>query len=129
DGIWVEHPRGQPMRFSVCDPAAGLAHFERLAVETQSCQEPAMKWFVAMNAGLFPFVRHLCVSRLIQINLGDSQSGKTSGATRFCRLHALGEAYGNASVASLNNEPDPGLLALDNKENSNFTQDLIDFFL
>jgi len=88
-----------------------------------------MRWFVAMDAGLFPFIRDSCPARLILVLIGPSQVGKTSGAQRFTLLHGLGEVKGDFSVAALSNLGDNGLLVLDNKEQVNFKQPLIDFGL
>jgi hypothetical protein len=128
--LWLEHPTGCPMEYQhPSDPTTGLGHFKRLLVETQACRIPEMKWLVAMHEGLFPFVRDVSPARLIAVHLGPSQSGKTSGAQRFTILHGLGNVKGDYSVAALGNMPEIGLLVLDNKEQSNFTRELIDFLL
>jgi hypothetical protein len=58
-----------------------------------------------------------------------TQQGKTTGAKRFILLHGLGDVTGDGSVAALANEPDQGLLVLDNKEQTNFDKRLIDYCL
>jgi hypothetical protein len=129
DQLWLEHPYNDALNFvpaSLCD---GLARFERLLVETQACQMPAMQWLVAMHEGLFPFIRDICPARMLVVHIGSTQQGKTSGAQRFTLLHGLGEVTGDYSVAALNNMGDIGLLVMDNKEQANFTQSLIDFLL
>lgn len=129
DSFWLEHPYDSPLTYADGDPIPQLEQFERLLVDTQACAVPAMRWFVAMAEGLFPFVRDLCAARLLTVHLGPSQCGKTTGARRFVILHGLGDVKGDFSVASLGNMHDPGLLVLDNKEHSNFKQDLIDYCL
>ena len=129
DHLWVEHPYDSPLNYTDSDPAVGLGLFEKLIVETQACRSPAMRWFVAMAAGLFPFVRDSCPARMLLVAIGPSQSGKTSGAQRFTLLHRLGEVKGDFSVAALSSLGDIGLLVMDNKEQVNFTQPLIDFDL
>lgn len=128
DNIWIEHPKNEPFRI-IPDSTFGLELFEKLCVETQACAESSMKWFVAMHEGLFPYVRELCANRFIVVHVGASQKGKTTGVQRFTYLHGLGEVTGDFTVASLNNLGDIGLLAMDNKEQSNFTQGLLDFCL
>lgn len=129
DSIWVEHPRNEPLKYTTADPKDGLERFERLVVETQACRVPEMRWLVAINNTLYPYVRDLSPARFILIAIGKSQQGKTSGQQRFTLLHGLGEVMGDYTVAALGNLPDPGLLVIDNKEQANFTQPLIDFCL
>ncbi len=129
DSFWLEHPYNSPLTYTEGDPIPHLEQFEQLLVDTQACAVPAMRWLVAMAEGLFPFVRDLSNARLLTVHLGPSQCGKTTGARRFVLLHGLGDVKGDFSVASLGNMPDPGLLVLDNKEHSNFKQDLIDYCL
>jgi hypothetical protein len=130
DAVWVEHPNGSPFGWSKShDTRIFLSHFERWLVDTQACQEPAMRWFVAMHEGLFPFVRDLAPARFLVVHIGDSQTGKTTGAERFTLLHGLGSVKGDYSVAALGNTGDIGLLAMDNKEQTNLTPDYIDFLL
>jgi hypothetical protein len=129
DSVWVEHPDQTPFGYSSSDPAVGLLHLERLVVETQACLQPEMRWFVAMQEGFFPYVRELCPSRFITVHIGPSQQGKTTGAEKFTILHGLGCVKGDYSVPALAGLGDIGLLVLDNKEQSNFSQGLIDFCL
>ncbi len=129
DHFWLEHPSNAPLQYQPGDPMEGLSLFERLVVETQACQSPSMRWFVAFAAGLFPFIRDSCPARLILVLIGPSQSGKTSGAQRFTLLHGLGDVKGDYSVAALSSLCDIGLLVLDNREQANFNQQLIDFCL
>jgi hypothetical protein len=130
DQLWVEHPYSEPLRYSdEADVWDGLQVFERLLVDTQACSDPAMRWMVAMNAGLFPYIRDTSPARMILELIGGSQSGKTTGAQRFTILHGLGEVQIDVSVATLGNQGDIGLLVLDNKEQANFTQQLIDYCL
>jgi len=130
DSVWVEHPEGKPFSYSDADPTAGLAHFERLVVETQACKVPEMKWFIAIHEGLFPFIREECPARFIVVHIGPSQlAGKTSGAQRYTLFQGLGEVKGDFTVAALNNQGDIGLLVMDNKEQANFTGELIDYCL
>ncbi len=129
DHFWVEHPCSEPLRYSSVDVTVGLADFERLLVDTQACSVPAMRWLVAMQAGLFPYIRHSCPARFLVELIGPTQSGKTSGARRFTLLHGLGDVKGDFTVAGLAALGDIGLLVLDNKEQANFNQPLIDFCL
>lgn len=129
DKFWVEHPNNEPLSYSPVDIKAELANFERLVVDTQACEQPEMRWLVAMNEGLFPFVRELCPSRFILVHQGSTQQGKTSGAERFTRLHGLGAVHGDTSIAALGNMGDIGLLVMDNKEQANLTQPFIDYLL
>lgn len=57
DSFWIEHPEGDAFRFVPGDPTDGLQWFERLVVDTQACLHPEMRWLVAMNEGLFPYIR------------------------------------------------------------------------
>ena len=127
--FWVKHPKTAPFKYVEADPQPGLAEFEHLLVDTLACRDPEMRWLVAMNEGLFPFVRDLCGARLIFIHQGSTQQGKTTGARRFILLHGLGDVTGDGSVAGLSNQSDVGLLVLDNKEQKNLNQALIDFCL
>ena len=129
DSIWLEHPYDDPLQMTPAPTLNGLEHFERLLVDTQACQVPEMKWFVAMHEGLFPFIRDASPARLVVVHIGSTQQGKTTGAQRFTLLHGLGDVKGDYSVAALNNMGDIGLLVMDNKEQANFTQQLIDFLL
>ena len=130
DSVWVEHPYGNLFTYTADDPKPGLAEFERLLVETQACKMPEMKWLVAMHEGLFPFIREECPARFILVHIGPSQkAGKTSGAQRITLFHGLGEVKGDYSVAALSNEGDIGLLVMDNKEQANFSRELIDYCL
>jgi len=129
DSVWIKHPKDCAFRFIDADPHAGLELFEELLVETQACKHPEMRWFVAMHEGLFPFVRDVASSRILVLHQGGTQQGKTTGAERFTRLHGLGSVTGNATVAALRNESDPGLLVLDNKEHVNLTAELIEHLL
>lgn len=129
EGFWIEHPGGKPFAYARGRTGLALAQFERLLVNTQACREPAMRWFVAMNEGLFPYVRDLCPSRFLLVHIGPTQSGKTSGAQRFTLLHGLGQVKGDFSVAALGNSGDTGLLVMDNKEQVNFQAGFIDFLL
>jgi len=61
--------------------------------------------------------------------IGPTQQGKTSGVQRFTLLHGLGLVKGDYTVGALAGLGDIGLLVLDNKEQANFTQELIDFCL
>jgi hypothetical protein len=109
DKLWIEHPYCRPFRFTLdADPCEGLAQFERLVVETQSCSIPEMRWLVAMHEAFFPYVRDLCRARFLLAHIGGPQEGKTSGAQRFSQLHGLGEVKGDYSVAALANQPESG---------------------
>ncbi len=127
DCLWVEHPNEIPAEF--VDGVDGFELFEKLIVETQACAEDPMKWFVAMNEGIFPFLRDSVPARFITIHVGPSQSGKTTGAQRFTLLHGLGDVHGDYSTAALSNEGDIGLLVMDNKEQANLEQDYVDYLL
>jgi len=129
DAVWVEHPYNAPFNHSEAT-VEGLECFEHLCVETQACVRPEMRWLVAMQAGLFPYIRAFFPARFITALRGPSQEGgKTTGAQRFTLLHGLGEVDGDVSVAALNNSGDCGLLVLYNKEQANFEQPLIDHCL
>ena len=129
DKFWVEHPDSAPFRHSSEDAQAGLNSFEKLLVETLSCRDPSMRWFLAMHEGLFPFIRASCPARGIIVHRGSSQSGKTSGAQRFTFLHGLGEVKGDYSVAALGDVGDIGLLVMDNREQCNMPQPFLDHCL
>jgi hypothetical protein len=129
DAFWVEHPEDAPFKYSPSDPIEGLRLFDKLLVETQACLHPEMRWLVAMNEGLFPYIREGFPARFLTVHIGPSQQGKTTGAQRFTLLHGLGDVIGDFSVAALANRGDIGLLVLDNKEQANFSQELIDFCL
>jgi hypothetical protein len=129
DSIWVRHPKDAAFRYAQTDASRGVALFEELLVNTQACRIPELSWFVAMHEGLFPFVRDISSCRALVVHVGKSQQGKTSGAERFLLLHGLGKVTGNTSVAALRNEPDPGLLVLDNREHANLTNELIEHLL
>jgi len=130
DELWIEHPLGDALQYKIVDPSERLKAFERLLVDTQACIRPEMRWLVAMQLGLFPYIRDLCSARFLLQLQGPSQTGgKTTGAQRFTLLHGLGSVKGDFSVAALQNEGDIGLLVLDNKEQANFTQPLTDFCL
>ncbi len=129
DSFWVEHPYGEPMKYTPGGPRAGLALFERLLAETQACRVPALRWLVGMDEGFFPYVRDACRARFLLVHIGGTQQGKTSGVQRFTLLHGLGEVKGDYTVAAFADMGDIGLLAMDNKEQANFTQRLIDFCL
>ncbi len=129
DKFWIEHPNNMPFRYKVPCASDGLSLFQRLIVDTQSCRIPAMRWLVAMHEGYFPYVRGICRARFLLVHVGGTQQGKTTGAERFTQLHGLGEVKGDYSVAALANMPDPGLLVMDNREQANFTQQLIDYCL
>jgi hypothetical protein len=129
DSFWVEHPYNDSLNYVSKSPEAALELFENLLVQTQSCAIPEMKWLVAMNEGLFPYIRDGFTQRFLTVHQGGTQQGKTSGAQRFTLLHGLGQVMGDFSVASLGNVGDIGLLVLDNREQANFKQDLIDFCL
>src|SRR5581483_2088457 len=65
DSFWVEHPCDFPLNYSDIAPLKGLEKFENLLVKTQSCQVPEMKWFVAMYAGLMPYIRDAYTARFL----------------------------------------------------------------
>jgi hypothetical protein len=119
DGLYVEHPdldpESEPLDYVTADPKSGLDDFERLIVNTQACRVPEMAWFVAMQLGLFPFVRQLYRARFILLHEGPTGSGKTSGGEFLCILHGLA-ATGDTTPASLRRLGDCGLLMMDNKE-------------
>lgn len=129
DKLWIEHPYGKPFLYDPKPSGGGLNDFERLMIETQACRVPAMRWFVGMHEGFFPYVRDFCRARFLMEHSGGTQEGKTSGAERYIQLHGLGEVKGDCTVAFLANEGDIGLLALDNREQANFDQGLIDYCL
>jgi hypothetical protein len=129
DHFWLEHPNTAPLHYSENSAWHALQHFERLVVSTQACIDPAMRWFVAVNMALFVFVRDSCPARFLMELIGPSQPGKTTGAERATRLLGLGQVKGDFSVATLGNVGDIGLLALDNKEQANYSQPLIDYLL
>lgn len=125
DKVWLEHPNGceQALRYSAdVDVRTGLELFEQCVVNTQACAEPSMKWFVAMEEGLFPLLRERCNARFIVAHRGSQGDGKTAGAEYFLSLHGLGEVKGEYSVATARIAGDVGLLALDNLEHANLKQ-------
>jgi hypothetical protein len=129
DSLWVHHPQGEAFQFTEGDPGPGLELFEELLVESQACKYPEMRWFVAINEGIFPLIRDLAFIRFLTVHQGPTQQGKTSRAARFLRCHELGDVTGNASPAALRNKPDAGLLVLDNKEHVNLTPEIIENLL
>lgn len=130
DSLWLEHPEGDPFTFvEIDDPPATLEKFERLLVDTLASPDLSLRWLTAIDLGYFPFIRDLVPARFILEIIGGSQAGKTSAAERYTRLHGLGAVKGDYTVAALANEGDIGLLVADNKEQANFEQPLIDYFL
>jgi hypothetical protein len=133
DAVWLEHPADDPLQWagklSPDQARAALTRFEELLVNTQACVSEAMRWFVGMHEGLFPFIRDLIANRFIVVHNGPSGSGKTSGSQRFTILHGLGDVFGDVSIPALGNMPEQGLIVLDNKEQQNFSQSLIDYCL
>jgi hypothetical protein len=130
DSLWLEHPQEKPLKYlAECNVSEALADFERLCVETQACA-PASRWLVAMHEGFMPYLRDWVSARMLVEHIGPSQHGKTSGAQRFTKLHGLGEVLGDVSTAYLRNNCDGiGLMVLDNKEQANYSQDLISLLL
>ena len=128
--LWIEHPYDAPFHFHrPADPAVGLSLFEHFLVDTLACALPSLRWLVAINAALVPFLRDALCARFILVQQGPSQSGKTSGAQRFTRLLGLGEVKGDYSVAALGNLQDVGLLVIDNKEQDDFDRAFVNFCL
>ena len=60
---------------------------------------------------------------------GKQGHGKTFGAKQSALLHGFAGVKFDSSVAALNNLPEQGLIVVDNKENANFSQELVDFLL
>jgi hypothetical protein len=132
DAVWLEHPEHAPFVYRADreDVLPALQTFEEFFVNSQACEVPAMRWFVAMAEGLFPIVRDACSSnRFIVLHIGEKGHGKTTGAKSFVLLHGFEDVMGDASVASLSSIPEQGLVVCDNKESRNFTQPLIDYFI
>ena len=133
DQLWLEHPEHNPIEWGGAPTMeavrAALVEFERLLVDTQACAVPSMRWFVAMAEGLFPIVRDVASNRFIMLHIGDKGHGKTTGAKSFVLLHGFQDVLLDVTVAALGNSPEQGLIVVDNKEQQNFPQSLIDYFL
>src|ERR1051326_5788625 len=128
--LWLEHPNGDPLKFDeTVDVQAGLRRFEELLVNIAATKTPEMRWFLAMNFGLFPFVRSKINRRMIALLQGPSQNGKTTAMERYSYFHGLGPVNGNTSVPAYINNGDVGFLAMDNKEARNMRNDFTDFLL
>ncbi|MGH9342481.1 MAG: hypothetical protein ACRD19_01760 [Terriglobia bacterium] len=127
DSVWIDHPYNAP--YEQADPDDGFELFEKLIVETQACVVDETRWLVAMNEVLFCLIRECTPARFILAHIGPSQSGKTTGAQRSTLQHGLGDVKGDFTVAALNNLGDIGLLVMDNKEQTNFTPDFVDYLL
>ena len=132
--IWIEGAgKNNVLAFdeeAARNPVAGLKRFETLCVDTQKNRDKSMRWFVAMFAGLFPFVRDPVEARMTVFLTGEAGAGKSAVGKRFCHLHGLGEVKGNVTTAAIYSRGDNGLLILDNKESKNIQRsDWNDFFL
>jgi hypothetical protein len=125
DKLWIEHPNGdkEALNFRLDAVAAGgLQRFEELVVDTQACEDPSMRWFVAMEEGLFPYLRDMASARIIVAHRGGQGDGKTTGAQWFYALHGRGIVEGDASIAALSNAGDAGFLVWDNKEQASLSE-------
>jgi hypothetical protein len=133
DQIWLEHPEDAPFEWQppkgIDDVRTGLREFQDLIVDKQACKVPEMAWFVAMTEAVFPLVRDVTASRFLMLHTGPKGHGKTTGAKWSVLLHGFEDVLLDASVASLGNIPEQGLVVLDNKESANFTQPMIDYLL
>jgi hypothetical protein len=125
DGIWIEHPRLDPVAEALdyveADPAEGLKEFERLVVDSLAVRDPGMDWFLAVQETVYPFVRSLNNDRIIVHHDGIQGSGKTTGAMWPACVLGVKET-GDTTAAALNRIGDCGLLIMDNKESANFSQ-------
>jgi hypothetical protein len=130
-GIWLEHPSNSPIVWSdSVDVRAGLAQFEELIVNGQATCVPEMSWFVALQEGLFVFLRDKVQNRLTTEHAGGPGEGKSSGPRWLVVLFSIGDdVIGKASGATLINIGDIGLLAVDNKELDSFDVPTRDFWL
>jgi hypothetical protein len=132
DALWLEHPEEAPFEWSKLSPTdtrAALREFEKLLVDSQACEVPAMSWFVAMAEGLFPVVRDATENRFIMLHTGRKGHGKTTGAKAFRLLHGFRNVLLDVSVAGLSNLPEQGLAVIDNKEQHDFSPELVNYFL
>jgi hypothetical protein len=133
DQLWLEHPESNPLEWSGTPTTEqvqeGLVMFEKLLVETQACTSLSMKWFVAMAEGLFPIVRDAAENRFIMLHTGDQGSGKTTGSKSFRLVHGFNDVLFDVSVAGLSSLPEQGLVVIDNKEQSDFSAALVNYFL
>ena len=133
DQLWLEHPKQNP--FTWCCPAdlaevrGGLRVFEECLVNHQACKVPEMAWFVAMAEGLFPIVRDVTENRFLMLHIGEKGHGKTFAAKQSMLLHGFDDVTFDPSIAALDNQHEQGMVVLDNKENANFTTDVIDWLL
>lgn len=112
-------PEQKPFKFRKLMPEEikdGLARFEKLIVDNLPTIHRPMRWFVAMQLALFPFVRQKYQDRLLMELKGSAGSGKSSGARRFARLHGFSELWGSVTDAALRNAGDVGIVFLDNQE-------------
>lgn len=130
DQIVLEAADGQELfDFVNADPKEGLKLFEELVVNVQAVVEPAMAWLEAMQSVLFPFLRTAYQDRFIAVNLGGSQSGKTSGARWFSTLLGFDDVRGDYTPAAIRAAGDIGVFFLDNKEERNLSRELEDLLL
>jgi len=133
DQVWLEHPEDAPMEWQPPtgrdDVRSRLREFQDLLVDTQACKVPEMRWLVAMTEAVFPLVRDVTTSRFIMLHTGEKGHGKTTGAKWSVLLHGFEDVLLDASIASLGNIPEQGLVVLDNKESANFSQPMIDYLL
>lgn len=134
DRLWLEHPCDNPPCVSGLQTQGdkairqGLTVFEKLLLDPIPCMS-AVKWLVAMNLGLMPYIRDTVIARAIMLLQGDSQSGKTTSVERFLLLHGLGNVKGDFSTAALGDQGDIGLMAVDNIEHVDHTRSLIRYLL
>lgn len=129
-GIWLEHPRGNPVEWDTgADARAGLAKFEELFVQTQAIPREPLRFLLGVVLGLFLFVRQRVKTRPILELIGQSGQGKTAATERFLQFYHLGMVQGDYSLARVKRDGDVGLIVRDNVETANLTRYLEDFFI
>ncbi len=133
DQLWLEHPKENPFTWicpaDLADVRDALKVFEDLLVIPQACKVPEMAWFVAMAEGIFPIVRDVTENRFLMLHIGEKGHGKTFASKQAVLLHGFDDVTFDPSIAALDNQHEQGMVALDNKENVNFSTEVIDWLL
>ena len=133
DQLWLEHPKSNPFTYTtpvdLAEVREALVIFEHLLVNPQACKVPEMRWLVAMAEGLFPMVRDVTDNRFLMLHIGKKGHGKTFAAKQAVILNGFADVTFDPSIAALDNQHEQGLVVLDNKENANFSTEVIDWLL
>src|SRR5207249_3581189 len=82
DGIWLEHPRGEPMPWKAdADWREGLQLFKKYLVDTVASPSEGARYLMIAALALFPLLRHrVKVRPIIEVGgtSGKGGDGKTS---------------------------------------------------